>query len=310
MTLGHRLLDGRYEVTDGLPDKAQVVVQLRSGLRAGRAGQHRRRAKPMNLAYRDIKHNLLRFVLTNFGLSLLLGIVIMITGVYGGLIDDALRQARAANADLWVVEAGTNGPFAEASRISGDTRELVSRVYGVQRAGSVTYQSVQTELNGKPLRMFLIGFEPGRPGGPRKLSAGRDIMRSHYEMIVDRSAGLALGQEVPLGTHGHKFTVVGLMPNEVTSSGDPVGYITLRDAQALQFELAPPAGAARAGARRLRCKPTIRSSRHRQGVAICSGQRSRRRAFALEASYGAHAGPAGNFAEQVCHRDAPASSRA
>ena len=60
-------------------------------------------------------------------------------------------------------------------------------------------------------------------------------------MVVDRSAGLALGQEVPLGTHGHKFTVVGLMRNEVTSSGDPVGYITLLDAQALQFELAPPA---------------------------------------------------------------------
>jgi putative ABC transport system permease protein len=195
----------------------------------------------MNLAYRDIRHNLLRFVLTNFGLSLLLGIVIMITGVYGGLIDDALRQARAANADLWVVEAGTNGPFAESSRIPGDTREVVSRVYGVERAGSVTYQSVQTELNGRPLRVFLIGFELGRPGGPRRLSAGRAIMRGHYEMIVDRSAGLALGEEVPLGTHGHKFTVVGLMRNEVTASGDPVAYVTLRDAQQLQFELAPPA---------------------------------------------------------------------
>lgn len=195
----------------------------------------------MNLAYRDIKHNLLRFVLTNFGLSLLLGIVIMMTAVYGGLIDDALRQARAANADLWVVEAGTNGPFAESSRIPGDTRELVSRVYGVQRAGSVTYQSVQTELNGAPHRLFLIGFEPGRPGGPRQLSAGRDILRGQYEMIVDRSAGLALGQEVLLGTRDHKFSVVGLMRNEVTSSGDPVAYITLRDAQALQFELAPPA---------------------------------------------------------------------
>lgn len=195
----------------------------------------------MNLAYRDIKHNLLRFVLTNFGLSLLLGIVIVITGVYGGLIDDALRQARAANADIWVVEGGTNGPFAEASRVPGDTRELVSRVYGVERAGSVTYQSVQTELNGKPLRLFLIGFEPGRPGGPRKLWAGRDLLRDHYEMIVDRSAGLLLGQEVPLGTHGHEFTVVGLLNKEVTASGDPVGYITLHDAQALQFELAPPA---------------------------------------------------------------------
>lgn len=195
----------------------------------------------MNLAYRDIKHNMLRFILTNFGLSLLLGIVIMITGVYGGLIDDALRQARAADADLWVIEAGTNGPFAEASRIAGDTRELVSRVYGVQRAGSVTYQSIQTQLNGRPLRMFLIGYEPGRPGGPRQLADGREILRSHYEMIVDRSAGLALGQQVPLGTRGHKFTVVGLMASELTSSGDPVAYITLRDAQSLQFESAPPA---------------------------------------------------------------------
>ncbi len=83
-----------------------------------------------------------------------------------GLIDDALRQARAANADLWVVEAGTNGPFAEASRIPGDTRELVSRVYGVERAGSVTYQSVQTVLNGKPLRMFLDRLRAGPPRRP------------------------------------------------------------------------------------------------------------------------------------------------
>lgn len=195
----------------------------------------------MNFAYRDIKHNLLRFVLTTFGLSLLLGIVIVITGVYRGLIEDALRQARAANTDLWVVEAGTNGPFAESSRIPGDTREIVARVYGVERAGAVTYQSVQTEVNGNPLRFFLIGYELGRPGGPGRLIAGRDISRSHYEMVVDRSAGLALGQEVPLGTHGHKFTVVGLTRDNVTNSGDPVAYMTLLDAQALQFELAPPA---------------------------------------------------------------------
>jgi putative ABC transport system permease protein len=205
----------------------------------------------MNLAYRDIKHNLLRFLLTNFGLSLLLGIVIMITGVYGGLIDDALRQVRAAHADLWVVEANTLGPFAESSRIPGDTRELVGRVYGVERAGAVTYQSIQATVNGQPKRLFLVGYELGRPGGPPQIVAGRGILRSHYEMVVDRRAGLKLGQEVTLGTRGHKFTVVGLMNDQVTSSGDPVAYLTLSDAQALQFELAPPAGrreAARGGA--------------------------------------------------------------
>jgi len=37
VTLGHRLLDGRYEITGGVLEKAMVVTQLRSGLRAGRA---------------------------------------------------------------------------------------------------------------------------------------------------------------------------------------------------------------------------------------------------------------------------------
>ena len=83
-------------------------------------------------------------------------------------------------------------------------------------------------------------------------------MRSHYETIVDRSAGLALGQEVPLGTHGHNWTVVGLTRNNVTSSGDPVAYVTLLDAQALQFELRlRPSGARWRAAGRLQTKDQI-----------------------------------------------------
>ena len=39
VTLGHRLLDGRYEITGGLPDKAVVVTPLPSGLRSGRAAK-------------------------------------------------------------------------------------------------------------------------------------------------------------------------------------------------------------------------------------------------------------------------------
>jgi HlyD family secretion protein len=37
VTLGHRLLDGRYEITGGLPVNAEVVTQLPNGLRLGRA---------------------------------------------------------------------------------------------------------------------------------------------------------------------------------------------------------------------------------------------------------------------------------
>ena len=68
----------------------------------------------MNLALRDIRHNLGRFLLTCVGLSLLLGVVMSMIGIYRGLVAEALTIARTPAVDLWVVEAETRGPFAEA----------------------------------------------------------------------------------------------------------------------------------------------------------------------------------------------------
>lgn len=193
----------------------------------------------MNLAYRDIRHNLGRFLLTCFGLSLLLGVVLSMIGIYRGLVDDALTLVRSPAVDLWVVESGTQGPFAESSRIPGDTREAIARLQGVIAAGSVTYQSVETLHDSNKLRLYVVGFEPDRPGGPARISAGRNIGRSHYEMLADRQTGLDLGDRVELGRN--VFTVVGLTDGQVASGGDPVVFLTLLDSQELQFELAPPA---------------------------------------------------------------------
>lgn len=193
----------------------------------------------MNLAYRDVHHNLGRFLLTCVGLGLLLGVVLAMIGIYRGLVVEALTVARAPGAQLWVVEANTRGPFAEASRIPGDTREGIARLAGVATAGSVTYQTVEAEHRAGKLRLFVIGHEPGRPGGPPAIVAGRGIARSHYELVADRSAGLDIGERVPLGRS--LFTVVGLTANQVNSGGDPAIFMTLLDAQKLQFDLAPPA---------------------------------------------------------------------
>lgn len=193
----------------------------------------------MNLAYRDIRHNLGRFLLTCMGLGLLLGVVLAMIGIYRGLVVEALTIARAPAIDLWVVEANTRGPFAEASRIPGDLREAVARIAGVSAAGSITYQTVETEHRGAKLRLYVIGYEPTRPGGPPQVIAGREIARSHFEIVADRSTGLTLGERIHLGRN--VFTVVGLTHQQVNSGGDPAVYITLPDAQKLQFDLAPPA---------------------------------------------------------------------
>ncbi|MFG1351991.1 ABC transporter permease [Xanthobacter autotrophicus] len=193
----------------------------------------------MNLAYRDICHNLGRFLLTCLGLALLLGVVMAMIGIYRGIVVDALTISRAPAVNLWVVEANSRGPFAEASRIPGDVREAVARIAGVTAAGGITYQTVEADHQGRKLRLYVIGYELTRPGGPPEIVEGRAIARSHFEMVADQATGLVLGDRIKLGRN--TFAVVGLTRHQVNSGGDPAVYITLGDAQKLQFDLGPPA---------------------------------------------------------------------
>jgi putative ABC transport system permease protein len=193
----------------------------------------------VNLALRDVRRNKLRFALTALGVGMLLGVVIAMMGIYEGALADALRLPRALQADLWVVQPRTFGPFAEPSRIPRDTRELIRRIPGVAAAGAVTFQTVQVTVGGRPLRMWLEGYEPGRPGAPANLIAGHGLTESHYQIVADVSSGLRLGETVPLGPYRDPYTVVGLTRGMVSSSGDPVAWVTLRDAQALQFAVPP-----------------------------------------------------------------------
>ncbi len=194
----------------------------------------------MNLAIRDIRHNWLRFVLTGLGLGGLLGIVVTMMGIYEGALTDAVRLPRASHPALWVVEPATKGPFAEPSRLPRDTRELVRRLPGVAEAGAVTFETVQVTANGRPLRLYVQGYEPGRPGGPGHLVAGHGITESHYQIVVDASSGLRLGENVVIGPYRDPYTVVGLTRGMVNSAGDPAAWVTLLDAQAIQFAVAPP----------------------------------------------------------------------
>lgn len=193
----------------------------------------------MNLAIKDIRHGLFRFVLTCFGLGLLMTVVLAMIGIYNGLVADALAVVKAPAADIWVVEAGTQGPFAEASSIPADTRDAVARMPGVAEAGAITYQTIEAAHAGQTLRLYVIGFEPGRPGGPQRIVEGRGLGTSHFELLADRKTGLVLGDSIRLGRD--QFNVVGLVEDAMNSGGDPAVYVTLGDALSLQTALDPAA---------------------------------------------------------------------
>jgi putative ABC transport system permease protein len=193
----------------------------------------------MNLAFRDVRHNLFRFVLTCLGLGLLMTVVLAMMGIYNGLVADALNIVKAPQADLWVVEADTQGPFAEASKVPNDTRDAVARLHGVTQAGSITYQTIEAPFKGATLRLYVIGYERGRLGGPQTITEGRGLEASHFELVADAKSGMVPGDTITLGRD--RFTVVGLVRDTMNSGGDPAIFLTLADAQVLQTQLAPAA---------------------------------------------------------------------
>lgn len=187
----------------------------------------------INLARRDIGHHLGRYLLTGFGLGLLIGVTLTMAGVYRGMVDDAKVLLRTGRADIWVVQQNTLGPFAEPSSLQDDVYRSLAGLTGVAEVGNVAYLTMQVEHGGKDQRVMLAGYTPGKLGGPAFLIAGRPIGRSHYEAVADAKTGFNVGDRIRI--RRHEFTVVGLTRRMVSSGGDPMVFIPLRDAQEAQF---------------------------------------------------------------------------
>ena len=190
----------------------------------------------MNLAVRDIRHNLGRFALTTVGIGLLLMIVMGMGGIYRGLIHEATLLVDQVGADFWVVQGSTRGPFAEVSRVPANLEDRVRAVPGVAEAHRFVSHTIQREHRGRPLRMVVQGLSwPDDKGEWVPLIAGRALRQAHYEMIADRSLGLPLGEKLKLGKD--VYEVVGLTRGMAGTAGDGLAFFTVSDAMAVQFDL-------------------------------------------------------------------------
>lgn len=187
----------------------------------------------ISLAGRDILNGWSKYVLTGLGLGLLIGVTLTMAGVYRGMVDDAHALLANSRADLWVVQKDTQGPYAESSSIKDDVVRSVRSMPGVAAAANVTYLTMQVERHGQDNRVMVVGMEPGMPGAPGYLVAGRHLTRSHFEAVADVKTGFVLGETVRI--RRHDYTVVGLTRRMVSSGGDPMLFVPLKDAQETQF---------------------------------------------------------------------------
>lgn len=191
----------------------------------------------ISLAGRDILQSWGKFVFTGIGLGLLIGVTLIMAGVYRGMVDDGKALLDNSGADLWVVQKNTLGPYAESSSVNDDLYRSIQVIPGVAQAANVTYLTSQIQQGSRDVRAMVVGVSAGglgaAPGWPPYLVAGRHITRSHYEAVADVITGFKLGDYITI--RRNRYTVVGLTRRMVSSSGDPMVFIPLKDAQEAQF---------------------------------------------------------------------------
>ena len=190
----------------------------------------------INLAKKDIAHSLGKFLVTAMGVGMLLGMVLIMIGVYRGMVVDAEILINDINADLWVVQENSMGPFAESSRVHEDLKYSINIIDGIKHSEAITFQNIQLPKNPMPIRVMAVGYDPFgniNPINEERLIAGTKLTNDHFQIVVSKETGFNLQDKIILDND--IYEVVGITEKTVSSSGDILIYISLKDAQKLQF---------------------------------------------------------------------------
>ncbi|MCA9296573.1 MAG: ABC transporter permease, partial [Phycisphaerales bacterium] len=162
-------------------------------------------------------------------------IVMGMGGIYQGIVADATLLVDELDADLWIVQRNTRGPFAELSRVPSNVEDRARAVPGVADARRFVTHTIQREYKDTPLRMAIVGLAwPGDRGDWLPIVTGRALAQSHYEIVADQTLGLAVGDQIELGKNTYR--IVGTTRNMISSGGDGLAFMTIADSQAVQFD--------------------------------------------------------------------------
>lgn len=121
---------------------------------------------------------------------------------------------------ILVGQAGARDFLSQTSVLPANVATSIARVPGVADASPISEGYAMLSLHGRRVLTLLIGYDPGRRGGPWRLAAGREP-RWLGEIVLDRVVAaehqLSVGSRINYG--GRALRVVGL-------SGGTSGFMT------------------------------------------------------------------------------------
>ena len=179
---------------------------------------------PTHLALKEVWRNKGRFFLIALVVGLITLLVLFIAGLSEGLGQGNREYIEHLNAQLLVYQDKADLSIS-TSRMALATVRNIRQVNGVEAAGALAFSNVSVPLpNGKaPLKISLVGVQPGEPGEPA-VTEGRGLVSKRAdEVIIDagvaQRAGLKVGDTLTIrSTVGNKEQLYNLHIVGITKS--------------------------------------------------------------------------------------------
>ena len=149
---------------------------------------------PAYLALKEIWRNKGRFLLVSLVIALITLLVLFIAALGEGLATANREYLSKLDANLLVYHDKTDYIIG-ASHLDRSLLSSIRQVAGVAEAGQIGFANADVLIPGAaaPVKVSLIGVEPGRPGLPPVLQGRAFYSRLASEVILDRSAALRSG---------------------------------------------------------------------------------------------------------------------
>lgn len=158
------------------------------------------------------------------------------------LVLDGLRSGIEKQVTLYVdrqppvlvAQAGARNFLAQTSVLPVTLERRLDRVQGVATATPISQQFAMMTLHERRMLAVLIGYDPGRAGGPWEIASGR-VPRAAGELVLDRVVAAEHGLQVGsvVSYRGARLRVVGLS-NGTSGFMTPLAFVTRRTANELR----------------------------------------------------------------------------
>jgi putative ABC transport system permease protein len=193
----------------------------------------------LRITLRDLQFRKRQFAIAIIGAGLVFALALLLTGVSAGFKTEAQKTVDRIGATAWVVQKGVTGPFTSSSAMPATTARKLTRKSGVRRADPFVVLPQTMHRGSELVTINVNGVVPGGLGSPEP-NDGRPLA-GPGEAVVDEKAGADLGSSFSIA--GERYRAVGTVKGHTYNAGQPVVYLTVRDAQRLAFNGRPLASA-------------------------------------------------------------------